>query len=349
LARKKKNSGDKGYRVVTPEEKPAQSSVVKKKAYDRPKVYGSTSIRGRGAIRQAKSRQEAHMQNVRGSLGKEEGRRLGSIADKNFPDRSSVVDSKVSALESERNSQVQGAQRSKEQASVNPKRRFESDKSYQKRATEINKRNKRRMARESSSSPISRGVSRVEQEYRGAAMANKDNNAAIVAQRRVEKAQRREAWKGMSLKEKAEDVKGRIHNSSVATSWRDQGLSKGRTNKVKPAPPPKIKSDTAAVAEYGASRAKQGAGVVRAKSVEVAQRAAGLARAHPVAAAAVGVGALALGGAHVARKRAQKRRQMTALEYFSAGYDKGDVWSNPDGVVAGKEYKSFYSPKSFFA
>lgn len=28
-------------------------------------------------------------------------------------------------------------------------------------------------------------------------------------------------------------------------------------------------------------------------------------------------------------------------------YNKGDVWDNPDDVVAGKEYKAFHRPKEF--
>lgn len=29
------------------------------------------------------------------------------------------------------------------------------------------------------------------------------------------------------------------------------------------------------------------------------------------------------------------------------GYDNGDVWDNPDEIVAGKEYKAFHDPKTF--
>lgn len=75
----------------------------------------------------------------------------------------------------------------------------------------------------------------------------------------------------------------------------------------------------------------------------VASRAVGLAKAHPVVSAAVGASALAIGAGSMLKKRAQRKRQITAMEYFSGG----DVWANPDDVVAGKEFKAFHNPKTF--
>lgn len=43
----------------------------------------------------------------------------------------------------------------------------------------------------------------------------------------------------------------------------------------------------------------------------------------------------------------KKRRRAAAYTNMMNSYDKGDVWDNPDEVVAQKEYKAFHDPKGF--
>jgi hypothetical protein len=40
---------------------------------------------------------------------------------------------------------------------------------------------------------------------------------------------------------------------------------------------------------------------------------------------------------------------MWGVKSVNARYSKGDVWDNPDGAVANKEYKAFHNPKAFLS